>query len=126
MTETTDVETQIRALENERYAAIIAGDFDTFAALAHPELVYTHSNGATDTLSSYIDKCTSGFYVYDWVDHPIDFIRVVDDLALVVGEMNASITAGGTAKELRNRCLAVWKATPEGWKLLAYQPTPTS
>ncbi len=126
MTEGTDTEAQIRALEDERYAAIVAGNFDAFAELAHPELVYTHSNGATDTVASYLDKCTSGFYVYHHIEHPIDFIRLVDDLTLVIGEMNASITAGGVAKELRNRCLAVWKETTKGWKLLAYQPTPTS
>jgi len=121
----TDVETLIRSLEDRRYTAIIEGDFDAFATLAHPQLAYTHSDGITDTLSSYLDKCTTGFYVYHRIDHPIDFVRVVDDVALVVGEMNATITAGGTDKELRNRCLAVWKTTPQGWKLLAYQPTPT-
>jgi hypothetical protein len=27
--------------------------FDVFAAVAHPELTCTHTNGATDTLDSY-------------------------------------------------------------------------
>ncbi|MEE3850933.1 nuclear transport factor 2 family protein [Gordonia sp. LSe1-13] len=119
---TTDM--LIRSLEDRRYDAITSGDFDSFAALAHPSLVYTHSNGATDTLESYMDKCSKGFYVYHQVDHPIDFIRIVGDVALVVGEMNAAITAGGVEKVLRNRCLAVWKVLDGEWKLLAYQPTP--
>jgi len=124
MTTTKDVATTIRELEDIRYQAILAKDWDRFAELCHPALAYTHSNGVTDTLDSYLEKVRSGFYVYHDVDHPIDFIRIVDDVALVVGEMNAHTTAGGTDKTLRNRCLAVWKNTTEGWRLLAYQPTP--
>ncbi|MGV0739698.1 nuclear transport factor 2 family protein [Mycobacterium syngnathidarum] len=120
------VETTIRDLEEARYAAVVAGDFDRFAALAHPQLAYTHSNGVTDTLESYLAKCRSGFYVYKRIDHPVDFVTIVDDIALVVGEMNAEIVAGGAEKVLANRALAVWKNTTEGWRLLAYQPTPIS
>jgi len=123
---TTDAAEIIRSLEDSRYEAIIAGNFDRFAELAHPDLVYTHSNGSTDTLDSYLEKCRNGYYVYHRVDHPIDFLRVIDDVALVVGEMNADITANGADKVLTNRCLAVWKKTTDGWRLLAYQPTPTA
>ncbi|WP_084356423.1 nuclear transport factor 2 family protein [Mycolicibacterium wolinskyi] len=127
MTVTADsAETTIRNLERERYSAVVAGDFDRFAALAHPQLAYTHSNGVTDTLESYLDKCRNGFYVYEHVDHPIDFITIVDDVALVVGEMNANLVADGTEKVLANRALAVWKNGSQGWRLLAYQPTPIS
>jgi uncharacterized protein (TIGR02246 family) len=123
---TTDVDATIRSLEDARYEAIIAGDFDRFAELAHPDLAYTHSNGVTDTFESYLEKCRSGFYVYHRVDHPVEFVRIVDDVALVVGEMNADISADGADKVLKNRCLAVWKNTDDGWRLLAYQPTPTA
>lgn len=122
--DTRTVETEIRRLEDERYDAIGEGRFERFAELAHPQLAYTHSNGVTDTLDEYLEKCRTGFYVYSHVEHPVDFIRIVDDVAVVVGEMNADITAGGVEKKLANRCLAVWKNTDNGWKLLAYQPTP--
>ncbi|MCX4703209.1 nuclear transport factor 2 family protein [Streptomyces sp. NBC_01373] len=119
----TDDADIIRALESRRFDAIVARDFDTFAELAHPGLAYTHSNGALDTLSSYLDKCKSGFYVYHRIDHPIDAITVVGDTAVVIGEMNADLTAGGVRKELANRSLAVWTRANGAWKFLAYQPT---
>ncbi|OZF01391.1 nuclear transport factor 2 family protein [Rhodococcoides fascians] len=123
MSQNTD--TVIRELEDSRYNAILEKDYDTFAELCHPDLAYTHSNGVTDTLESYLEKVRGGFYLYHRIDHPIDFVRIVGDTtALVIGEMNADITAGGADKTLRNRCLAVWKLTKTGWKLLAYQPTP--
>ncbi|OXM57609.1 DUF4440 domain-containing protein [Amycolatopsis thailandensis] len=118
-----DAEATIRSLEDARYAAVMAGDFAAFAAHAHPDLAYTHSNAVTDTLESYLDNLRSGFYVYHSIDHPVDRITVAGDTAVVVGEMHADITAGGTRKTLANRSLAVWVRDTGRWLLLAYQPT---
>lgn len=114
----------VRELEDRRFAAVVAGDFDGFAAVCHPELIYTHSTGATDTLASYLEKCRSGYFVYHAVEHPVTRIVVVGDTALVLGEMNADLTAGGTRKQLRNSSLAVWVRDGGDWKLIGYQPTP--
>jgi hypothetical protein len=113
----------VRALEDQRYGAALTGDLELFARLAHPELAYTHSDGTLDDLDSYLRNCRDGYAVYHSVEHPIERITVTGDTAIVVGEMNAVITAGGTRKALANRTLAVWTRTAEGWRLLAFQPT---
>jgi ketosteroid isomerase-like protein len=118
-----DVEA-ITQLERQRFAAVMAGDFDGFASVCHPDLMYTHSTGVTDTLEEYLAKCREGFYVYHQVDHPVTKIVVVDDTGLVLGEMNADLTAGGVRKQLRNSSLAVWVRDGEIWQLIGYQPTP--
>ncbi|MGW5309274.1 nuclear transport factor 2 family protein [Nocardia thailandica] len=113
----------VTALEDARYAAVLAGDVDAFAALAHPDLIYTHSNAVVDTLDSYLDKLRSGFYVYHRIDHPVDRIAIVGETAVVSGEMHADITAGGVRKQLGNRAQAVWVRHDDRWLLLAYGPT---
>jgi ketosteroid isomerase-like protein len=113
----------IRELEDRRFDAVVAGDFDDFAAVCHPELIYTHSNAVTDTLESYLEKCRNGFYVYHAVEHPVTKIVVLGDTALVLGEMNADLTVGGTRKQLRNSSLAVWVRDGDTWRLIGYQPT---
>jgi ketosteroid isomerase-like protein len=118
-----DVDT-ILDLERRRFDAVVAGDFDAFAAVAHRDLLYTHSNGVTDTLESYLAKCRDGFYVYHRVDHPVTNIVVAGDLGLVLGEMNADLTAGGVRKQLRNSSMAVWLRDGGTWRLIGYQPTP--
>ncbi|MFE5286774.1 nuclear transport factor 2 family protein [Nocardia sp. NPDC056611] len=120
---TTEVEALIRRLEDERYAAVLDGDVDAFVALAHPDLVYTHSNAEVDSLDSYVEKLRAGFYRYHRIDHPVTRIIVTDEVAVVVGEMHADITAGGTRKTLSNRALALWVRARNRWLLLAYQPT---
>jgi ketosteroid isomerase-like protein len=116
-------EATIRALEDARYDAVVRGDIAAFVELAHPDLTYTHSTGTVDTLDTYREKLESGFYDYHRIDHPIDRIVIVGDTALVIGEMHADITAGGTRKTLANRALAVWVRVNGAWRLLAYQPT---
>jgi ketosteroid isomerase-like protein len=118
-----DVETIIE-LERQRYAAMVDGDFDGFAAVCHPDLIYTHSTAVTDTLASYLAKCRDGYYRYHRIEHPVTKIVVTGDTALVLGEMNADLTAGGVRKQLRNSSLAVWVRAGGTWKLIGYQPTP--
>ncbi|GAA2848342.1 hypothetical protein GCM10010472_01570 [Pseudonocardia halophobica] len=117
-------EAMILELERQRFDAVVDQDFELFASTAHPALMYTHSNGVTDTLESYLEKCRNGFYVYHRIDHPVTKIVIEGDTAVVLGEMNADLTAGGTRKQLANTSLAVWVRDGESWKLLAYQPTP--
>ncbi|KAF0845328.1 nuclear transport factor 2 family protein [Nocardia caishijiensis] len=120
---TAEIESTIRALENARYAAVSAGDVEAFAATAHPELLYTHSNGEVDTLDSYLDKLRRGHYVYHRIDHPVHRIVVAGETVVVAGEMHADITAGGVRKRLANRAQAIWVREDQCWLLLAYAPT---
>jgi ketosteroid isomerase-like protein len=117
-------EVAIRRGEDERYDAVRRGDVDAFVGYCHPELLYTHSSGTTDSLDSYAGKLRSGYYVYHSIDHPITRIVIDGDTALVLGEMNADITSGGVPKRLHNLALAVWVRSGSEWKLLAYHPTP--
>ncbi|MHA6739095.1 nuclear transport factor 2 family protein [Rhodococcus erythropolis] len=118
------IRTEILALEDRRYDAVVDGDFDVFASLCHPDLTYSHSDGSRDTTDSYLRKCREKFYVYHRIDHPVTQVLVHGDTVVVVGEMNGSITANGVVKELANNSIAVWIRHEDAWKLLAYQPTP--
>lgn len=118
------VKAEILALEDRRYRAVLDGDLEAFRSYCHPALVYTHSDGTRDSVASYLEKVRSGFYVYHRIDHPTDDVLVSGDTAIVVGEMNASITANGKDKDLVNNCIAVWVRENGSWLLLAYQPTP--
>lgn len=118
------VKSHIRELEAKRYAAMSGNRWEEFTNLCHPELIYTHSSGETDSRGSYVEKLKTGFYKYRSIDHPIDEIKIFPDVVLVLGAMNADIEANGVPKTLRSKSLSVWKNTTDGWRFLAYHPTP--
>jgi hypothetical protein len=75
--------TEIEALEDRRYRAMIDGDTAVLDALCSDDLIYTHSKGDHDDKRSYLHKVGSRHFVYLEITHPADRILVVDGAALI-------------------------------------------
>jgi Domain of unknown function (DUF4440) len=120
----TDIRDAVRALEDRRYAAMLAGDIAVLDELLSDRLAYTHSTGGRDTKASYLEKVRNGTFVYDSIEHPVDTILAGEDYALVVGQMVARVWRSGELTTLRNAALAVWVREEGTIRLVAYQPTP--
>ncbi len=118
------IEDTIRALEDERYAAMLAADAGTLDRLLSDRLVYSHSTGGQDTKASYLGKFRDKVLAYESIDHPIDQVIVAGGAAIVIGAMNARAYVGGELRLLRNRACAVWADEDGTWRLLVFQPTP--
>jgi ketosteroid isomerase-like protein len=97
------IESTIRSLEDQRYAAMVAGDFDQFTALAHPDLVYTHSNAEIDTLDNYAGKPTA------WATAHLQAVGTRLD---AVGRAPSGFRCSGTAKARVRRSAAGDSARP--------------
>jgi ketosteroid isomerase-like protein len=114
----------IQGLEDKRYEAVLNQDYDTFEGLCHADLVYGHTGGNRDSLETYMAKLRTGALRYHRIDHPVENIVLVGDVALVTGQMTADLTIKGSNKTLNNSALAVWTKDAGEWKFVAYQPTP--
>ncbi len=55
-------------LEERRWTALLASDFETLDALTHADLTYTHSNAVVDTKDEWIGSMTGGLVDYRAVD----------------------------------------------------------
>ncbi|MCR8930440.1 MULTISPECIES: nuclear transport factor 2 family protein [Pseudomonas] len=124
MTHNDQSDLVIRTCEAQRSAAMLGGHLDIFSHLFHPDLTYIHSSGAVDTLKSYLEKCRAREFIYHTLDHRIDKVTRVGDLAIALGEMTTTVTSAGVRKHLHNRTLTAWQKTDEQWQLLVYQATP--
>lgn len=113
----------IKSLESQRFQAILNKDYSTFRNLCHPNLHYMHSNGSADSLDSYIQKCETEFYQYQWIEHPIDKIEFHNNCAFVFGEMQAELLINNVPKRLDNKTLSIWIKDEISWKFYAFQPT---
>ena len=115
---------EIKALEDRRYRAMLAGDIAVLDDLCSDNLIYTHSKADYDDKRSYLHKVGTRYFTYIEITHPADRILVVDGAALVTGRMTAKVSVVGTIVPVDNRYLAVWVREQGAWKFVAYQPTP--
>ncbi len=115
----------IRRAEDERYAAMLAGDVAALERLLDPDLVYTHSSATADSKASYIDGVRSGRWRYRTIERSEETIVVRENAALVFNRARIDILIGGEPKALDNRMLAVWLRAPDrAWRLAALHSTP--
>ena len=117
-------EKEILELEDKRFAAMIAKDFEALDKMVHGELLYTHSSGVVDTKTGWLDSMRSGKVRYRKVTCGDRKVRLFADMALVTGRADIEVDIGGQPKSLRLLFLNAWARTPLGWKFVAWQSTP--
>jgi hypothetical protein len=121
----TDAEiSKLRALEERRYAAMLAGDAEVLEELLHPELAYMHSTGELESKQSYLDTLRAGTSAYKSIRCDDQTIRIHGDVGLVFHHLEADVVFEGNARHLDNRLLAVWARDDGDWRMLALQSGP--
>ena len=115
---------EILALEDKRFAAMIARDFAALEQMVHGELLYTHSSGVTDTKASWIESMKSGKVKYKSVNCSGRQVKFFGDVALTRGRAAIEVDIDGQARSLRLLFLNAWTRTPQGWKFVAWQSCP--
>ena len=117
-------EKDILALEEERFAAMIARDFPRLQLLVHDELMYTHSSGVVDGKATWLDSMKSGRVKYKKAQCTDRKVRMYGETALITGRAQIEAEIGGQPKTLKLLFLNAWTKTPQGWKFVAWQSTP--
>jgi len=117
-------EKDILALEEERFAAMIARDFPRLQLLVHDKLMYTHSSGVVDGKATWLDSMKSGRVRYKKAQCTERKVRMYGDTALITGRAQIEAEIGGQPKTLKLLFLNAWTKTPQGWKFVAWQSTP--
>jgi len=115
---------EILALEDKRFAAMVARDFSGLEALVHDQLRYTHSSGNTDGKATWLESMKSGRVKYKKANCSEQKVQIYGDTALITGRANIEAEIGGQAKTLKLLFLNAWTRTPQGWKFVAWQSTP--
>jgi ketosteroid isomerase-like protein len=127
-TSNADTIAQIEALDNQRTKSILSRDFKTLAALLGEDLRYIHSSAVQENKAEYLDKLTSGHYVYHGLDVQEREYRVLGDVVLVNGDLRIEVEVNGTRKVVLSRYLQVWARRASGWQMVSWQsvPVPTA
>ena len=119
-----DAASVLADLERRRYDAMRDSDHAVLAQLCDDELTYTHSDGTSDTKETYLQRIRDGYFDYRRLEHDTDRTLLVGDCALLFGRMSGEVLIGGALRRLNSVSLVVWVRRADGWRFLAFQPTP--
>lgn len=101
-------EGQIRQLEDQRYAAMLAGDVAKLDKLLDDGLTYTHSSGVVDTKASYIAGVRDKVWEYKNIARENERIVVRGGCGLVFCRLRIDLNVRGAPKKVDSNALAVW------------------
>ena len=114
----------IKTLEDQRYAAMCAGDAAALERLLADSLVYTHSYGGSDSKTSYLEGIRAKKWQYRRIDRPKEEIQVHGDCSVVTGQVRIELLSDGKPKTLNSAYTNVWIKGAKGWQMIAWQSTP--
>lgn len=109
--------------EDARYTAQSTNDVAAMERLFGSDLVYTHSSGAVDTKSSYIESQRSGTVTYRAMRRSDVKVRTYGCLAMITGKGEFDITTKGEDLTIQLRFHSVWAKRPQGVQFVSWQST---
>jgi ketosteroid isomerase-like protein len=119
-------EQRILELEEQRFAAMVAGDVAALERLLDDALTYTHSSGAVDTKTSYIAGVRNKVWEYKSIRRDNERVVLRGDAALVFCRLHIDVLVSGTPRKVNSNALSVWARDGAGWQLLAVHSTPVA
>jgi ketosteroid isomerase-like protein len=116
---------EILALDEQRRAALIAGDFATLDRLLADDLVHVHGTGLPDCKAHYLQDLRETFE-FVAISRGETQVRVYGDAAIVTGPMlhKVRLKTDGKLVEMAAYGTQIWERRSDGWKLVFYQATP--
>lgn len=123
----TEAETAVLDLENQRYAAMLSGDIARLRELMDPELGYIHSSGELDGLEDYLSGLQGGQMSYNnLIPSELKASQLGDGAVLVDGKLHLDAIVGGVPRKRDNRTTSVWVMRGESWRLIRFHAVPIS
>lgn len=121
-TEKALVITAVTAADDERMAAMKAGDAARLDAIFSDELRYAHSSGVVDNKSVFAEALSSGKSVYESFEYKDrTILPAAPGIALMSGRVLVNIRSGGQRLQLDLNYLSVWREEAGKWRFLAWQ-----
>ena len=114
---------EIIELENQRIAAMIAGDEATLDAILADNLIYTHSTARVETKAEFIGNVTSGRTRYVSFDRDDITIQDYEHTAVVTGHAKLHVKISDRDLEFQVRFLDVYCRLNGSWQMVAWQST---
>ncbi len=114
----------IRALERDRFRAMVDGDGEALDALLSDNVFYVHTNGKRETKRQFIDSIAAGRRRYRQIEiQSQDVLAVGDDMCVIAGRALIEMETNNGGLVFPIAYTAVQAQEQGRWRLLAWQAT---
>lgn len=114
----------VRAADHARYRAMIARDYDTLDRFLGDRLIYTHSDGRSDSKDEYLGRLRAGAVFYRNATTSDLIVHIYGDTAVMRGRVILEVTRATGDVVLTNLFLAVWVKAQDNWIMVGWASTP--
>ncbi len=119
MTQTSEIESTILKLEEERLAAMVAADVGALDRILADDLSYVHTTAAIDTKESLTSGLASGRLDYESITPSARAVRVYDGAAIVRGGAHVHVNGNHFSLEYT----VVYIRAADGWRMTSWHAT---
>jgi hypothetical protein len=120
MATSPSVDPVIRSLEDEERLAVLRGDVDSLRRLWSEQFtVNTPLNRISPDRAAVLELVRRGSLQYSSFDRRIEQLRVLGDLAIVMGAEAVQPVANPPVPPVQRRFTHVWRNEAGSWRLLA-------
>ncbi|WP_179401198.1 nuclear transport factor 2 family protein [Burkholderia guangdongensis] len=121
---TTKLVDAIRALERDRFRAMVDGDGEALDALLSDDVFYVHTSGKRETKQQLIDAIVAGRRRYRQIEIQSQDVQLVGDTTcLVTGRALLEMETNNGGLVYPIIYIAVHAQENKRWRLLAWQAT---
>lgn len=111
----------VKEAEKKWAAAVTKNDFAALEKLFAEELIYTHSNGASDSKREFIDNLKNGVRKYEAMDYDSTTVKIAGNTALLSAKGTLRVVTKGQKSEFKIVFLHTYVKRKDGWQLLGHQ-----
>ena len=116
-----DSATDVRQLEQERFAAYVQGDVAALDRIFADDLVYFHSNGLSDPKSAVLQSFASGDLKISRFEAEDLNVREIGNVMVATGLVHVDLVNKGNAAKFDIRYTAVYASQGGKWRLVHIQ-----
>ncbi|QHW00701.1 nuclear transport factor 2 family protein [Spirosoma endbachense] len=114
-------EKSVIAAEKQRFEAQVSKNYAVLDQVLANDLVYTHSNGNTDTKQSYIQSIRDGKSKYDAINVEEQKVRVYGNTAIINGICMIKALNNGETINTHLKYTDVYVRNGKQWQMVTWQ-----
>jgi len=116
-----DAATDVRQLEQERFAAYVQGDVPALDRIFADDLVYFHSNGLSDPKAAVLQSFSSGDLKISRFEAEDLQVRAIGNVMIATGLVHVELVNKGNPAKFDIRYSAVYANQGGQWRLVHIQ-----